>query len=62
MNQVVKNILRFVALMAFQVLVLNQLEIGLGIQLMVYPLFILLLPVEMSISSVNSAITNITRF
>jgi len=49
MNQVVKNILRFLALMAFQVLVLNQIEIGFGIQLMAYPLFILLLPVEMGI-------------
>ena len=50
MNQTVKNILRFLSLMAFQVLVLNQIEIGFGIQLMVYPLFILLLPVEISIS------------
>ncbi|MEJ6583817.1 MAG: hypothetical protein QNL61_11855 [Crocinitomicaceae bacterium] len=49
MNQVVKNILRFLGLMVFQILVLNQIEIGFGIQLMVYPLFILLLPVEMSI-------------
>ena len=50
MNQIVKNILRFVSLMLVQVLVLNQIEIGYGIQLMVYPLFILLLPVEMSIN------------
>lgn len=50
MNQVVKNILRFLALMVFQVLVLNQIEIGFGIQIMVYPLFILLLPVEMGVS------------
>jgi hypothetical protein len=30
-----------------QVLLLNQLEIGLGIQAMVYPLFILLLPIDL---------------
>ena len=50
MNLVVKNMISFVSLMALQVLVLNQIEIGLGIQLMVYPLFILLLPVEMSVT------------
>ena len=46
MNVVVKITLRFVFLALLQVLVLNQIEIGYGIQLMVYPLFILLLPVE----------------
>lgn len=50
MNQLVKNILRFVFLLLVQVLVLNQIEIGFGIQLMIYPLFILLLPVDTSIS------------
>lgn len=34
-----------------QVLILNQIEIGFGIQLMVYPLFILLLPVEIGVIS-----------
>ena len=32
-----------------QVLVLNQIEIGWGIQLMIYPVFIMLLPVELSV-------------
>lgn len=50
MNLIVKNILRFISLMLVQVLVLNQLEIGYGIQLMVYPLFILLLPVDIGIN------------
>lgn len=49
MNQIVINIVRFFAFLIIQVLVLNQIEIGFGIQLMVYPLFILLLPVEMGI-------------
>ena len=51
MNQIVKNSIRFISLMLIQVLVLNQIEIGFGIQLMVYPLFIMLLPVDMSISA-----------
>lgn len=51
MNQVVKNSLRFIFFLLIQVLVLNQIEIGFGIQLMIYPLFILLLPVDMSVSA-----------
>jgi hypothetical protein len=39
-------------LLAIQTLVLNQLEIGLGIQMMVYPLFILLLPFELGIIAI----------
>src|SRR5690606_5801534 len=50
MNQLVKNILRFIFLLLVQVLVLNQIEIGFGIQLMIYPLFILLLPVDTNVS------------
>ncbi|MFN5912578.1 MAG: hypothetical protein ACK45H_14645 [Bacteroidota bacterium] len=46
MNVIVKNIIRFVFLLLLQALVLNQIEIGLGIQIMVYPIFILLLPFE----------------
>lgn len=46
MNVIVKNSIRFVFLVLIQALVLNQIEIGLGIQLMVYPIFILLLPFE----------------
>ena len=49
MNSIVVQILRFLFFVAVQVLVFNQLEIGFGIQLMVYPLYILLLPVEMNI-------------
>lgn len=49
MNIVVKIGLRFLFILILQVLILNQIEIGFGIQLFVYPLFILLLPVEMSV-------------
>lgn len=51
MNIFIKHGIRFVFIVAIQVLVLNQIELGLGIQLMVYPLFILLLPVELGIFS-----------
>lgn len=46
MNLIIKNILRILFLVFLQALVLNQLEIGFGIQIMVYPLAILLLPFE----------------
>lgn len=46
MNVIVKHSIRFVFLILLQALVLNQIEIGLGIQIMVYPIFILLLPFE----------------
>ena len=49
MNIAVKIGLRFLFFLFAQVLILNQIEIGFGIQLMVYPLFLLLLPVEMGI-------------
>lgn len=49
MSSVVKHILRFFLFFLVQVLVLNQIELGMGIQIMIYPLFILLLPVEMSV-------------
>ncbi len=48
MNGVALNITRFIVLLFVQVLVLNQIEIGFGIQLMVYPLFIFLLPMKMN--------------
>ena len=51
MNIVVKIILRFILFFLVQVLVLNQIEIGMGIQIMIYPLFILLLPVETGVFS-----------
>jgi hypothetical protein len=47
MNILVKHSVRFLILGLVQVLLLNQLEIGLGIQAMVYPLFILLLPIDL---------------
>jgi len=55
LNIVVKIALRFVFLALLQVLVLNQIEIGFGIQLMVYPLFILLLPVETGVVTLMGA-------
>ncbi len=41
--------LRFVLFLAAQALIFNQLEVGLGIQAMIYPLFILLLPYNLNI-------------
>ena len=46
MNNIVVHIFRFLVFVMIQSLVLNSLEIGLGIQLMIYPLFIILLPFE----------------
>ena len=46
MNNIVVHIFRFLVFVLIQSLVLNSLEIGLGIQLMIYPLFIILLPFE----------------
>ena len=51
MNVIVKHSIRFVFLVLLQALVLNQIEVGLGIQIMAYPIFILLLPFEMSTMS-----------
>lgn len=47
MNVFVANSIRFILFVLFQVLVLNNLEIGGGMYPMLYPLFILLLPFEM---------------
>lgn len=44
MQVIIKNSIRFVLLVLLQTLIFNQLEIGLGIHPMVYPLFIMLLP------------------
>ena len=49
MNLTLKNIVRFVLFFVLQVLVLNQIEIGTGAQIMIYPLFIFLLPVELNV-------------
>ena len=48
MNDIIKHIVRFFVLILFQTLFLNQLEIGWGIQFMIYPLFIMLLPFDMA--------------
>lgn len=40
---------RFVLFVLTQALIFNQLEVGLGVQFMIYPLFILLLPIKMNI-------------
>lgn len=47
-NTLLINSIRFLFLAFFQVFILNNLEIGWGIYPMIYPLFILLLPFEMS--------------
>ena len=50
MNQlIIRHIFRFFLIFFIQVIILNQIEIGYGIQLMIYPLFILLLPVEINV-------------
>lgn len=49
MNIVLKIGFRFIFFLLVQVLILNQIEIGGGTQIMIYPLFVLLLPVDMSI-------------
>ncbi len=51
MKNILKHSTRFIALIIIQALILNQLEIGLGIQLMVYPLFIILLPFDIGLIS-----------
>ncbi len=51
MSQIAKHTLRFFLFFLVQVLVLNQIELGMGIQIMIYPLFILFLPVEMGVFS-----------
>jgi hypothetical protein len=48
MNNLVANSLRFVLFILFQVLVLNNLEIGGGMYPMLYPLFIFMLPFQIS--------------
>ncbi|TNE55405.1 MAG: hypothetical protein EP338_03830 [Bacteroidetes bacterium] len=49
MIEIVRHSGRFVLFVLAQTLIFNQLEIGYGIQFMVYPLFILLLPIELNI-------------
>lgn len=47
MNSFVLNSIRFVLFVLFQVLILNNLEPGLGLYAMIYPLFIFMLPFQM---------------
>lgn len=49
MNEILKYSWYFLLLSAIQFLILNQLEIGLGIQIFVIPLFVLLLPFEINV-------------
>jgi len=49
MNSIITHIFRFIVFILLQGLVLNSLEVGLGIQLMIYPLFIMLLPFDTSV-------------
>jgi hypothetical protein len=49
MNEIIKHSVRFTVLILIQSFVLNQLEIGLGIQLLIYPLFVFLLPFELGV-------------
>jgi hypothetical protein len=49
MLQFAKYFIRFILFVAAQAMIFNQLEVGFGIQFMIYPLFILLLPHEINI-------------
>jgi hypothetical protein len=49
MTLVLRHIGRFMILTLLQILILNNLEIGWGIQFMPYPLFLFLLPIEMGV-------------
>lgn len=54
MNQFIKHSIRFVLFILAQSLIFNQMEVGFGIQIMIYPLFVFLLPVEMGVFSLMS--------
>lgn len=49
MNNVAKITFRFFLFWIMQILIFNQLEFGFGIHLMIYPLFIMLLPFDIGI-------------
>ena len=51
MNNLTKNIIRFIVFVALQTIIFNQLEIGYGFHLMIHPLFIMLLPFELGVIS-----------
>ena len=52
MNSAFVHILRFIIIGLVQVFIVNQLELGLGILPMVYPLVLFLLPIEMNVVAV----------
>ncbi len=49
MNKILTQIALFVFFVLVQVLILNNIELGAGTQIMIYPLFVLLLPVGMNV-------------
>lgn len=49
MRNIFVQSIRFIFFVAAQALIFNQLEIGFGIHIMIYPLFIMLLPFETGI-------------
>ncbi len=49
MNSIITHSLRFIVFTLVQALILNKLEFGWGILIMVYPLYIFLLPNEVSV-------------
>lgn len=49
MKLIITQLIRFILFILAQTWVFNQLEIGFGIQVMVYPLFLMLLPFETSV-------------
>ncbi|MFT5860185.1 MAG: hypothetical protein ACI865_002293 [Flavobacteriaceae bacterium] len=49
MNRVIRQLGRFAFFVLIQVLILNQVELGFGTQIMIYPLFVLLLPVNLNV-------------
>lgn len=52
MNSYIKHSVRFIFFVLIQGFVFNQLEIGWGIHLMVYPLFIALLPFDLGVIAI----------
>ena len=49
MSKILSHIFRFALFLIIQVVVLNQVELGAGTLLMIYPLFIVLLPVDINV-------------
>lgn len=52
MNSIPKHVIRFLLLVILQVLIFNQLDFGFGIHIIILPLFVMLLPFEISILSI----------